>query len=107
VQQQPAHSPRERVPDVPAQPTSSLAVASLVAGIGCWTILPVIAAVAAIITGHIARRRIRRTGESGGGMALAGLILGYAHLAVVAAVAAFVAIFLVIFGAAILQAQPH
>jgi hypothetical protein len=31
----------------------------------------------AIILGHMARRQIRKSGEQGDGMALAGLILGY------------------------------
>jgi hypothetical protein len=35
---------------------------------------------AAIVTGHIARSQIRRTGESGGGLALAGLIIGYCYI---------------------------
>ena len=34
---------------------------------------------AAIVTGHLARRRIRRTGEGGAGLALAGIIVGYAY----------------------------
>jgi hypothetical protein len=58
-----------------------LAVVSLVAGalqIGLWFIGPIVA----VVTGHIARRQIRRTGETGSGMALAGLILGYIGLAI-------------------------
>jgi hypothetical protein len=35
---------------------------------------------AAIVTGHIARGQIRRTGEAGGGLALAGLIIGYVYV---------------------------
>jgi uncharacterized protein YacL len=35
---------------------------------------------AAIITGHIALSQIKRTGEKGRGLAIAGLILGYAGL---------------------------
>ena len=30
-----------------------------------------------IVLGHIAKRQIRRTGEDGGGLATAGLVLGY------------------------------
>jgi len=33
-----------------------------------------------IIFGHVARGQIRRTGEAGGGLALAGLILSYLFL---------------------------
>lgn len=31
----------------------------------------------AIVLGHVARRQIKRYGEDGGGLAMAGLILGY------------------------------
>ena len=36
-----------------------------------------IGAVAAIITGHVARTQIQKSGESGRGLALAGTIIGY------------------------------
>lgn len=61
--------------------TNSLAVASLIAGIAAWVVCPLLGAVLAIIFGHIARGQIKTSGEAGGGLALAGLILGYAHLA--------------------------
>jgi Domain of unknown function (DUF4190)/Domain of unknown function (DUF1707) len=56
--------------------TNGLAVASLACGIGqlCFWFL---AAIPAVVLGHMARRRIRETGESGDGMAVAGLVLGY------------------------------
>jgi hypothetical protein len=62
-------------------PTNSLAVVSLVAAILSWVLCPVVAGVIAIITGHIARGQIRRTGEGGNAVALAALIIGYVHLA--------------------------
>jgi Domain of unknown function (DUF4190) len=62
-------------PYPPAPPTNGLAIASLVCGVGAFIIG--LSFIPAIICGHIARRQIRRTGEQGGGMALAGLILGY------------------------------
>ena len=65
-------------------PNSTAAVVSLVCGILCWLpILPVIGAIVAVIAGHMARSEIRTAnGRIGGaGMAKAGLILGYAHLA--------------------------
>lgn len=55
--------------------TNTLAIVSLVAsvlGIG----------LVGIICGHIARGQIRRTGEGGDGLALAGLIIGYVITAV-------------------------
>ena len=64
-----------------APPTNQLAIVSLVAGIASYVMLPVIGAVVAVITGHMARSQIKRTGESGNGLAVAGLILGYVHLA--------------------------
>ncbi len=54
---------------------------SLAAGVASFVILPVLGAVVAAITGHMARREIRRTGEGGGSLALTGIILGYVHLA--------------------------
>jgi hypothetical protein len=64
-------------------PNSNLAIVSLVAGIACWVILPVIAAIAAVICGHMAKNEIRSSGGrlSGDGFATAGLILGYVNLA--------------------------
>jgi len=56
--------------------TNSMAVASMVCGIGqifFWFL----AGVPAIVFGHVARRQIRESGEAGDGMALAGLIMGY------------------------------
>ncbi len=39
-----------------------------------------LAAIPAVILGHLARRQIRRTREGGAGLALASLILGYIGL---------------------------
>ncbi|HKV88580.1 MAG TPA: DUF4190 domain-containing protein [Candidatus Dormibacteraeota bacterium] len=75
--------------------TNSMAVASLVAGIAAWVICPLLGAILAIIFGFIARGQIKTTGEAGSGLALAGLILGFAHLAL-SALALIVAI--VVFG---------
>lgn len=69
-------------PVVPRQ-SSTLAVISLVAGILGWSALPVIGSVVAIVTGHLARVEIRRRPETleGDGLAIAGLVLGYAMVA--------------------------
>ncbi|HET7339420.1 MAG TPA: DUF4190 domain-containing protein [Candidatus Dormibacteraeota bacterium] len=61
--------------------TNSAAVASLVFGIISWFVCPVVGGVLAVVFGHVARGQIRQSGESGGGLAIAGLILGYFHLA--------------------------
>jgi len=56
-----------------------LAVAALICGVAQIVAGP-LTGIPAIILGHVARSRIRQTGEQGDGMALAGLILGYVGL---------------------------
>ena len=76
-----------RVPYQPASRTSSLAVVSLVFGILSWCVLPFIGAIVAVVCGHLARSDIRRAPAGpveGDGMAVAGLVLGYLHLLLVA-----------------------
>jgi hypothetical protein len=64
--------------NVEVRQNSSLAIISLVAGILGWTLLPFLGSVGAIITGHMARKEIRRNPAlSGDGLALTGLILGW------------------------------
>ncbi len=73
--------------NIPARTTSVTAVFSLVFGIICWVAMPFIGAIVAVICGHVARGEIRRAPAGsieGEGMAIAGLILGYAHLALFA-----------------------
>lgn len=67
-----------------AIPNSTLAIVSLVCGILSWVVLPFLAAIAAVITGHMARNEIRNSGGrvSGDGLAMIGLVLGYANLVV-------------------------
>lgn len=65
---------------VPQPPTSGMAIASLVCGIAEFFTMGV-AAVPAVILGHMARANIKRTGERGDGMAIAGLVLGYLGIA--------------------------
>ena len=74
--------------------TNTLAVVSLVSalvapfahftGIGGLTLT-----IVSIVTGHMARRQIKSTGERGDGFALAGLIISYVHLALTALVLIF------------------
>ncbi len=63
--------------------TSALAITSLIAGILGWTLVPWLGSLAAIILGHMARAEIRKAPDrlEGDGLALTGLILGYAMLA--------------------------
>ncbi|WP_255572765.1 DUF4190 domain-containing protein [Leucobacter tenebrionis] len=63
----------------PAAPTNVLAIVSMIASIvGFFTFA--IFAVAGVIMGHISLNQIKRTGENGRGMAIAGLIVGYAAI---------------------------
>jgi hypothetical protein len=72
--------PGARPPAPPAPPAppknNALAIASLVCGVAQLMLWP-LATIPAVMLGHVARRQIRRTGEQGAGMALAGLILGW------------------------------
>jgi Domain of unknown function (DUF1707)/Domain of unknown function (DUF4190) len=63
----------------PVAKTNGLAMASLACGIAQFGFGPV-ATIPAIVFGHVALHQIRRTGEQGTGLALAGLILGWAAL---------------------------
>jgi len=62
--------------------TSTLAIVSLVSGIVSWFLLPLLGAIVAVITGHMAKREIRDSqgGLTGDGMATVGLVLGYLQL---------------------------
>ncbi|MGB7874398.1 MAG: DUF4190 domain-containing protein [Anaerolineales bacterium] len=68
----------------PAKPNSNMALASLILGILGWTVLPGLASIAAIVTGHMAKKEIKESmGQlSGDGMAVAGLVMGYASVAI-------------------------
>lgn len=65
-----------------AQPrgTNGLAIASLVTSL-VWVCG--LSSIAAVVLGHVARGQIKRTGEQGAGLALAGLIIGYLGIALV------------------------
>src|SRR5262249_9565218 len=64
---------------------SALAIASLVFGALSWMTLPVVGAIAAVVTGHLAGGEIERSGGLLGGreFATVGLILGYVQLGLV------------------------
>lgn len=85
-------------PPVPAVPpkNNSLAIASLICGVGQVMLWPLIT-IPAIVLGHIARRQIRQTGEAGSGMATAGLILGYVGAGVLVLLAIGIALLVVAF----------
>lgn len=75
------------------QPRSGLAVTSLVFGILAWTVLPVVGALIAIVTGHMGLSEVRTEGGRlrGRPQAKAGLILGYLQLLIAAISVALVA----------------
>lgn len=58
-------------------PNNTLAVISLVSGIVGLVLIPFFGSIAAVITGHIARKQIRERGEGGDGLAIGGLVTGY------------------------------
>jgi len=78
---QPAYPPAYANPYAP-QHTNSMSIASLVSGILAWPLCPIVGGVLAVIFGHVARNQIKQSGEAGGGMAIAGLVLGYANIGV-------------------------
>jgi hypothetical protein len=92
--------------------TNTLAIVSLAAGIGSFFahIIPGIGgftvALVAAITGYMARNQIKQTGESGWGMATAGMIIGIVHMVlIVLGVIALIMIF--IFGIALFGIAAH
>jgi Domain of unknown function (DUF4190) len=66
----------QAAPVSPVARTSGLAVACLAFGLAQFIVGP-LATIPAIVLGYAARSRIRRTGEQGAGLALAGLTLGW------------------------------
>jgi Domain of unknown function (DUF1707)/Domain of unknown function (DUF4190) len=62
---------------LPVTRINGLAMASLACGLAQFAFGP-LATIPAIVFGHVARQQIKRSGEQGAGLALAGLILGWA-----------------------------
>ena len=79
-EQTPTPQPTSDAPTANLRQTSTLAIVSLVAGILGWSLLPWVGSLVAIITGHMARSEIRQNPDTreGDGMAVAGLVLGWA-----------------------------
>ncbi len=75
--------PYQTPPPSVYQSTSNLAIASLIAGILGWSLLPTIGAIVAVITGYMAKNEIRSSGGrlTGDGLATAGLVLGWINIA--------------------------
>ena len=82
-------------PATPAQPkTSGLAISSLVLGILGLTCFWLLTAIPAVICGHLAYSRIKRSAGalSGNGLALGGLITGYLSIALIPVIGLLAAI---------------
>jgi hypothetical protein len=77
----PAAQPASTYAAAPGPATSGLAIGSLICGICTFVLFPFffLAAPAAVILGHVAKSRIKHSGgtQTGGGLATAGLWLGY------------------------------
>ncbi len=86
--------PTTPAPPIAAGQTNTLAVVSLVSAIGApfghlIGVGGITLIIVSIVTGHMARSQIKRTGESGDGLAIAGLIISYVHLALTVLVVIF------------------
>ena len=93
--------------NTPVRQTSTLAIVSLIAGILGWTLVPFFGSIAAVVCGHMARKEIRNAPDrlAGDGLAIGGLILGYATIAM--AILAIIAVFLFFGGLAAFLALAH
>jgi hypothetical protein len=69
--------------------TNGFAVAALVCSLATFVVCG-IGSILGIVFGHVARSQIKRTGEDGAGLALAGLIIGYVCLGIAALVIGFI-----------------
>jgi hypothetical protein len=81
-------------PVAAAPPTNGLAIAALVCSIA--GVATCITAPVGAILGHVARRQIRERGESGDGMALAGIIVGWIITALMLLLIAFYIVVIVL-----------
>jgi hypothetical protein len=61
----------------PPRPTNVLAIVSLIASVAGLSLIPFIGSIAGVITGHMALKNLKTSGENGRGIALAGTIVGW------------------------------
>ncbi len=82
--QQPGYGqpPVAYVPYPVPQRTNGLAMASMITSIASFALCGGLPGIVGAILGHVARRQVRVTGEQGDGMALAGIIVGWAAFAI-------------------------
>ena len=92
-------------------PNNTLAIVSLAAGIGSFFahIVPGVGgftvALIAVITGYMARKQIRETGEQGMGMATAGMIIGIVHIVLLVLLVIGLIFAIFVFGAVLFGAH--
>lgn len=71
----------------PPRPTNGLAIAAMVVsivalpGVCAYGLVAIVGGPVGAILGHVARRKIKQSGEQGAGMALTGIILGWVSFA--------------------------
>jgi hypothetical protein len=90
------------IPGLPGSqqdPAAGLAVASLVLGILSFG-LTCVSGIPAIICGHMALARQKRTGYAGGGIAIAGLVTGYTGTLLIGMIALLASISIPVYGQA-------
>lgn len=93
--------------------TNTLAIVSLAAGIGSSFahILPGVGgftvALVAVVTGYMARKQIKQTGEQGMGIATAGMIIGIAHLVLIVLLVILVLFLIFVLGLTLFGASRH
>jgi hypothetical protein len=103
----PGYAPPTQVPGQPYAPgyvapprTNTLAIVSLILSL-VGLAVP-LASIAGIVTGHISLGQIKRTGEAGHGLALAGTVIGYVVTALgIIAIIAYVIFIVVVIGAGV------
>lgn len=89
--------------------TNTLAIVSLVTGIGSFFahVVPGLGgftvALVAVITGYLARKQIRQSGEQGMGLATAGMVIGIVHLALIVILVIGAIFAILVFGLAFLS----
>jgi hypothetical protein len=113
-------APSTPVPHVPgavtgakAGSTNNLAVISLVAALASIPghIIPLVGpftlSLVAIVTGFMARRQIRRSGESGMGLATAGMVIGIIHATLLVIAVVAIVFFVFVLGVAMFGFSAH
>ncbi len=91
------------------RPTNALAIASVVCSAASWVVAPFAAAIIGVVLGHMARKQIREGGGAEGGdeLAVAGLVIGYLHLAFTFLLLVAIGLFFAVTLGALAISAPH